>query len=114
MATHQFCKGQPLQWLAHFLAQYNPQCDGKFIYLDQGGKLFNHLEVQNLFRKKGYDNLPTRANNSHQNSPIEQGYCTLANTIRALLVGANLDIKFWPYAFYHALRMSNAFPEQGE
>ena len=38
-------KGPPLQWLAHFLAQYNPQCDGKYVYLDQGGKLFNHPEA---------------------------------------------------------------------
>ena len=107
-------KGPPLQWLVHFLAQYNPQCDGKYVYLDQGGKLFNHPEGQKLFRKKGYNILPTGADrNSHQNGPIEQGHCTLANTICALLVGANLNIKFWPYAFYHALQMPNAFPEQG-
>ena len=55
--------------------------------------------------------LPTGADNSHQNGPVERGHCTLANTIWTLLVGANLDIKFWPYAFYHALQMSNAFPE---
>ena len=54
-------KGPPLQWLAHFLAQYNLHCEGKYVYLDQGGELFNHLEVRNLFRKKGYDILPTGA-----------------------------------------------------
>ena len=104
-------KGLPLQWLAHFLAQYNLHCEGKYVYLDQGGKLFNHPEVRNLFKKKGYDILPTGADNSHQNGPVERGHRTLANTSRTLLVGANLDIKFWPYAFYHALRMSNALPE---
>ena len=79
--------------------------------MDQGGELFNHPEVQNLFNKKGYDILPTGADNSHQNGPVKPGHCTLANTICALLIGANLDIKFWPYAFYHALCMSNALLE---
>ena len=105
-------KGPPLQWLAHFLARYNPPCQDKYVYMDQGGELFNHPEVHNLFKKKKYDTLPTGADNSHQNGPVEQGHCTLANTICALLVGANLDIKFWPYAFYHALCMSNALPER--
>ena len=64
-------KGPPLQWLAHFLAQYNPQCEGQYVYLDQGGELFNHPEVQNLFKEKGYDILPTGADNSHQNGPVK-------------------------------------------
>ena len=46
-----------------------------------------------------------------QNGPVERGHRTLANTIRALLLGAGLNIKFWPYAFYHAMQMSNAFPK---
>ena len=105
-------KGPPLQWLAHFLAQYNPQCANKYVHLDQGGELFNHPEVRNLFEHKGYDIRPTGADNSRQNGPVERGHRTLANTIRTLLLGANLAVKFWPYAFYHALRMSNAFPER--
>ena len=44
-------KGPPLQWLAHFLAQYNPHCQDKYVYMNQeGGELFNHPEVQNLFK----------------------------------------------------------------
>ena len=105
-------KGPPLQWLAHFLAQYNLQCDDKYVYLDQGGELFNHWEVQNLFRKKGYNILPTGADNLDQKHPVGRGHRTLVNTICALLVGANLDIKFRLYAFYHALRMSNYLPER--
>jgi histone deacetylase 1/2 len=103
-------KGPPLQWLAHFLAQYSPSCPNKYVYLDQGGELFNNTEVRNLFAKKEYAVFPTGADNSSQNGPVERGHRTLGNTIRALLTGANLPIKFWPYAFYHALRMSNALP----
>ena len=104
-------KSPPLQWLAHFLSQYNPHCNDKYVHLDQGGELFNHPEVRNLFEKKGYTIHPTGADTSRQNGPVERGHRTLANTIRALLLGAGLNVKFWPYAFYHAMRMSNAFPE---
>ena len=59
-------KGPQLQWLTHFLAQYyNPQCDDKNVYLDQGGELFNHPEVQNLFKKKGYDYFHEIYGNKH-------------------------------------------------
>ena len=33
--------------------------------------------------------------------------------MRALLTGSALHMKFWPYAFYHALRLTNAFPTAG-
>ena len=83
--------------------------------MDQDGELFNHPEVLNLFKKKGYDILPTGADsNAHQNCPVEQGHCTLTNTIGAfLLVGTKLNTKFWSHDFYHTLRMSNALPERG-
>ena len=111
----QISKGPPLQWLDHCLAQYKPQqCKGKYVHLDQGGELFNHPEVWNLFKKNGSDILPTGAENYHQNGPVEQRHCTHANTIRALLVGGNLHIKFWPYAFYHALHMSNPNPTHNQ
>ena len=83
-----------------FLPIFGPPRLERAIYLDQGGELFNHPKVQNMFKKKkDYDILPTGADNSHQNSPVAQGHLTLANTIRALLVGTNLDLKFWPFAF---------------
>ena len=106
-------KAAPLHWLEHFFSQYNPKCRHKYVYLDQGGELFNNPDIKNLFQKYGYDILPTGADSSHQNGPVERGHRTLANSMRALLSGANLPIKFWPYAFYHALRLSNAFPERG-
>ena len=84
-------KSPPLQWLAHFLSQYNPHCDNKYVHLDQGGELFNHPEVRNLFEKKGYTIHPTGADPSRQNGPVERGHRTLANTIRALLLGAGLS-----------------------
>ena len=107
-------KTAPLHWLEHFFSQYNPKCKGKYVYLDQGGELFNNPDVRNLFATYKYEILPTGTDASHQNGPVERAHRTLANSMRALLTGANLPIKFWPYAFYHSMRLANAFPERGD
>ena len=107
-------KAAPILWLKHFLAQYNPLCGNKYVYMDQGGELFNNPEVKNLFQKSGYTIKPTGADASHQNGPVKRGHQTIADMMRALLTGANLDIKFWPYAFYHSLRLCNAMPERSQ
>ena len=105
-------KAAPVLWLKHFLAQYKPLCRDKYVYMDQGGELFNNPEVKNLFTKAGYIINPTGADASCQNGPAERGHRTIADTIRALLTGAQLSLKFWPYAFYHALRIHNALPSR--
>ena len=33
---------------------------------------------------------------------------------KALLFGAGLDVKFWPYTFNHAICIRNALPHQGQ
>ena len=35
----------------------------------------------------------------------------LSNSVQAVLTGDNLGIKFWPYALYHDIRLSNSFSE---
>ena len=70
----QMSKGPPLQWLSHFLTQCNPKWDGKCAHPDQGGELFNHPEVHNLFAKKGHTIHPTGSDNLQQNGPVECGH----------------------------------------
>ena len=82
--------------------------------MDQGGELYHNPDVRNLFTSKGYEIRLTGAEASFQNGPVERAHRTLSNSIRALLTGANLPLKFWPYAFYHAMQLSNAFPEPGQ
>jgi len=106
-------KAAPLHWSEHFLNQHSPHCKMKYAHLDQGGELFNNPFVKNLFALFNYEILPTGADSSHQNGPVERAHRTLANSMRTLLTGANLDVKFWPCAFCHGLRLSNAFPERG-
>ena len=46
--------------------------------------------------------------------PRERAHCAVANSIRAMLLGANLDIKFWPYATHHYLRFKNVLPSRDQ
>ena len=107
----QISKGPALQWLAHFLAQYNSQCYSKYVYLDQGGEISNHPDIWNLFEKKGYHILHTGTNNLHKNGPVEQGHYTLANAICTLLVSAPWH-KILVLCLLPSSLVSNTFPER--
>jgi len=76
--------------------------------MDQGGKLCNNPEVHKLFTQFGHEIWPAGADASNQNAPVECSHLVVANAIRALLLGANLPIKFWPCAFYFWLRIDNS------
>ena len=51
---------------------------------------------------------------SHQNGPVERQYRTVADGMRAMLLGASLDVKFWPYAFKHYVRIRNSLPSRDQ
>ena len=101
-------KGSPIDWLDNWLKDHSPNMPGKYVYLDQGGELFKNPAVVKLFEKHKYQIRPTGADASHQNGPVERAHYTVANAIRAMLLGAGLDAKFWPYAFHHYIRIKNA------
>ena len=103
-------KASPIHWLRHFLENYSPQCSGKYVHLDQGGELYANPEVLRLFERFGYEIRPTGADSSHQNGPVERAHLTVANAVRSMLTGADLPVKFWPYAFHHYIRIKNAIP----
>lgn len=107
-------KASPLAWLRKFLAQYTPACTDKYAVMDQGGELYGNPQVRDLLQEFGYDLRPTGADASNQNGSVERGHLTVANAVRALLVGANLPIKFWPYAFHHWLRIDNSLPSRDQ
>ena len=81
--------------------------------MDQGGELYQNPEVRDLFEHFGYEIRPTGADASNQNGPVERSHLTVANAIRAMLLGANLDVRFWPYAFHHYIRIKNSTPSRG-
>ena len=100
-------KASPIYWLRHFLQMHAPSCPNKYIFMDQGGELYHNPEVRKLFKLYGYKINPTGADTSRQNA-VERHHRTIGNGIRALLIGVNLDVKFWPYAFHHYIHLKNA------
>ena len=106
-------KAPPLIWIRNFLTNHSPNCQDKYVFMDQGGELYHSPDVRNIFKQFGYEIRPTGADNSRQNGPVERAHRTIGNMIRSLIYGASLDMKFWPYAFYHSLRLLNAIPEKG-
>ena len=105
-------KASPITWLQKFLETNAPNCSDKYVQMDQGGELYHNPEVRKLFTRHGYQLRPTGADSSHQNGPVERAHRTVCDRIRCLLSGARLPIKFWPYAFHHALRILNAIPQR--
>jgi hypothetical protein len=69
--------------------------------------------IHRLFEQYNYKVCPTGAEASNQNGPVERAHLNVANAIRAMLHGAALPAKFWPYAFHHFLRIKNATPSRG-
>lgn len=94
-------KASPIQWLLDFLRKHSPTCPDKYVFLNQGGELYANPEVQKLFEKYDYEIRPTGADASNQNGPVKRGHLSITNSVRTLLTGANLPIKFWSYAFHH-------------
>ena len=107
-------KATPLQWLTMFLETHSPKCHGKCVMMDQGGELCRNPKVQQLFKKHGYAVQPTGAGASNQNGPVKRNHRTIADHICCLLDGANLDVKFWPYAFHHMMQILNALVSHGQ
>ena len=66
-----------------------------------------------LFNQYGYDVRPTGADASNQNGPVERSHQTIGNALRSMLSGAGLTAKFWPFAFQHFLRITNALRSAG-
>ena len=102
-------KAPPIEFLNQWLATYGlPQTvPDKYVRLDLGGELGRSPEVIKIFSDAGYHIETTAANSSHQNGPGERPHRTIGEGIRALLGGANLEPKFWPYAFHHFVRLYN-------
>lgn len=82
--------------------------------MDQGGELFRNPKVRKIFEKRGFKIHPTGTDASHQNGPVERAHRTVAKGIQALLIGSNLDPKFWPYEFRHYIRLRNSYPSRNQ
>jgi len=106
-------KASPLKYLESFLEEYSPNVSNKFVVMDQGGEMYRNPAILNLFQRYKYQVFPTGADASFQNGQVKRSHRTVATSVRALLFGAGLPVKFWPFAFHHVLRICNAIPHRG-
>ena len=86
----------------------SPTCKDKYVYSDQGGELYADPDVKNVFTNWHYEIHLTGIDSSNQNGPVKRANKSVGDHICALLEGATLDIKFWSYAFFRHLCITNA------
>ena len=104
-------KAPPIEWFTNWLTLHAPQhVQNKFVRFDPGGDLGNCREVLETFKRFGYEPEVTGADASHQNPFGERPHRTIGDRMRAMLLGADLEAKFWPYAFRMVIRLSNIEP----
>ena len=104
-------KSPPIDWLNRWLVSNGctkDEVDGiRFARFDQGGDLGASNKVVELFEAAGYDVQITATDASASLGMGERPHRTIGDALRAMLHGAGLDAKFWPYAFHHFLRIYN-------
>ena len=76
--------------------------------MDQGGELYSNPGIVNVFTKHRYEVHLIGTDSSRQNGPVEHAQRVIGDHVCALMIDASLDIKSWPYAFFHHLRIQNA------
>ncbi|KAI2490990.1 Reverse transcriptase (RNA-dependent DNA polymerase) [Fragilaria crotonensis] len=103
-------KAPPVDWLNSWLANNAPACSDKYVRMDGGGELGRCHEIRDTFTNFGYQVQLTGPDSSHQNGPGERPHQTIGDALRAMLTGAALRPAFWPYAFYHYVRLYNFVP----
>jgi hypothetical protein len=81
--------------------------------MDIGGKTGMNPGINDLLIRHGYVTRPTGAGASNRNPTAERPHQTIANSIKAMLFGANLPPEYWEYTFYFFLRIHTVLP-QGE
>ena len=101
-------KAPPIEWLRKWLQVHSPFLKGKYVCIDQGGELYGNPDIFNVFTNHHYEIHPTETDSSHQIGPVERAHRVIGDHVCALLVGAILDTKFWPYKFSRHLRIQNA------
>ena len=77
--------------------------------LDSGGEL-----AGKRWFSFGYSVYETGGYSSNSNGPVERAHRTIADSIKAVLLGAGLPVRFWSFASFHVLRIRNAIPGAGQ
>jgi hypothetical protein len=78
--------------------------------MDEGGEMAKNPDVLRLLEHHGYDVRPTAPDSSFQNAPGERPHQDIGTSLRAMLHGASLPNKCWPFAFYYHLLIHRLLP----
>lgn len=107
-------KDPPCKLVQRFLNKFGSKdtsADRK-IRTDNGGKLSKSLKFKKTIEKSGFRLENTAPTSSFQNSIVERAHGTIANMMKAMLVGASLDAKFWSDTLLHATYVKNKLPHR--
>ena len=80
------------------------------IRTDQGGELAGSEEFNKIANSHGYSIERTAAGSLSQNGIAERPNETIGNTLRAMLMGAGIEDKYWSEALLHAIYIKNRLP----
>ncbi|KAI2495082.1 hypothetical protein MHU86_19437 [Fragilaria crotonensis] len=101
-------KAPPIEWINSWLASNAPAPTNMSAWTE-AANWANVARSTELSRT-----LDTRWNSQdqtpHQNGPGERPHQTIGDALRTMLSGADLRPNFWPYAFYHYIRLYNFVP----
>ena len=97
-----------------FLKKWTKKCSStsvkRSVRLDGGGELGRNNRIINILQDAGHTVQLTAPDSSSENGAVERPHRTIANGLRAMLHGAGLPMKFWPYALQHFVLLNNCVP----
>ena len=107
-------KALPTPFIDDFLSTHAPtEATQKHILLNQGGELCGSPKMSKIFKKHSHTVLPTALDASNQNL-VKRNHQTVANSVWAVLIGANPQIKVWPHWLLHDIQIFNSLPSRGQ
>lgn len=99
-------KSDTLSATERFLADSSPYGNIKCIRSDNGSEFTSHA-YKSLLVKNQIKHETSAPYSPHQNGTAERNWRTLFEMARCLLISANLDKRFWPYAVMTATYIRN-------
>jgi len=104
-------KKPPVDTVKNFLAKFANK--HATVRTDKGGELAKSSKFREMLALHNYNLQTTASESSFQIGKVERLHQTLANMMRALLLGANLGNAFWSDAMLHAVYLKNRLPHNG-
>ena len=111
MKVHTQCdKTPPVEFLKKWTKKHSSTSVKRSVQLDGGGELGRNNKIVNIPQDAGCTVQLTAPDSSSENGAVERPHRTIANGLQAMLHGAGLPMKFWPYALQHFVLLNNCVP----